>query len=43
MILDISKLAPAILTVNPNMDVTAAFIAEYNSKPSTASAAPATR
>jgi Skp family chaperone for outer membrane proteins len=43
MILDISKLAPAILTVNPNMDVTAAFIAEYNSKPTTASAAPATR
>jgi Skp family chaperone for outer membrane proteins len=38
MILDISKLAPAILTVNPNMDVTAAFIAEYNSKPATASA-----
>ncbi|MDT4895649.1 MAG: hypothetical protein QOH25_726 [Acidobacteriota bacterium] len=38
MILDISKLAPAILTVNPAMDVTAAFIAEYNSKPQTASA-----
>jgi Skp family chaperone for outer membrane proteins len=38
MILDISKLAPAILTVNPNMDVTSAFIAEYNSKPATASA-----
>lgn len=37
MILDISKLAPAILTVNPAMDVTAAFIAEYNSKPQTAS------
>ncbi len=32
MILDISKLAPAILTVNPAMDVTTAFIAEYNSK-----------
>jgi Skp family chaperone for outer membrane proteins len=38
MILDISKLAPAILTVNQNMDVTAAFIAEYNSRPATASA-----
>src|SRR5688572_23793277 len=39
MILDISKLAPAILTVNPAMDVTAAFIAEYNGKnPTTASA-----
>jgi Skp family chaperone for outer membrane proteins len=33
MILDISKLAPAVLTANPNMDVTQAFIAEYNSKP----------
>jgi Skp family chaperone for outer membrane proteins len=43
MILDISKLAPAILTVNPNMDVTAAFIAEYNSKPTTASAGTGTR
>jgi Skp family chaperone for outer membrane proteins len=31
MILDISKLAPAILTVNPAMDVTQAFINEYNS------------
>ncbi|MEO8435051.1 MAG: OmpH family outer membrane protein [Pyrinomonadaceae bacterium] len=40
MILDISKLAPAILTVNPAMDVTAAFIAEFNTKnPATASAA----
>ena len=38
MILDISKLAPAVLTVNPAMDVTAAFIAEFNSKnPATAS------
>ncbi|HYJ46436.1 MAG TPA: OmpH family outer membrane protein [Pyrinomonadaceae bacterium] len=38
MILDISKLAPAILTVNPNMDVTRAFVAEYNSThPATAS------
>jgi Skp family chaperone for outer membrane proteins len=32
MILDISKLAPAVLTVNPAMDVTQAFIADYNSK-----------
>ena len=32
MILDISKLLPAILTVNPAMDITQAFIAEYNSK-----------
>lgn len=30
MILDISKLAPAVLTVNPAMDVTQAFIVEYN-------------
>ncbi len=38
MILDISKLAPAVLTVNENMDVTKAFIAEYNSRnPATAS------
>jgi Skp family chaperone for outer membrane proteins len=43
MILDISKLLPAILTANPNMDVTAAFIAEYNSKPTTASAGTGTR
>ena len=32
MIFDISKLAPAVLTVNPAMDVTQAFIADYNSK-----------
>lgn len=38
MILDISKLAPAVLTANPAMDVTQAFISEYNSKPTTASA-----
>jgi Skp family chaperone for outer membrane proteins len=38
MILDISKLAPAILTLNQNMDVTGTFIAEYNSThPATAS------
>ncbi len=43
MIIDISKLAPAILTANKNMDVTQAFIAEYNSKPSTASAGTGTR
>jgi Skp family chaperone for outer membrane proteins len=43
MILDISKLAPAILTVNPNMDVTTAFITEYNSRPQTASAGTGTR
>jgi len=38
MILDISKLAPAILTASPAMDVTATFITEYNSRPATASA-----
>jgi Skp family chaperone for outer membrane proteins len=39
MILDISKLAPAVLTVNPAMDVTQAFISEYNSThPATAMA-----
>jgi Skp family chaperone for outer membrane proteins len=32
MILDISKLLPAVLSVNPAVDVTEAFIAEYNSK-----------
>lgn len=38
MILDVSKMVEAILTVDPTMDVTAAFIAEYNSKnPATAS------
>jgi Skp family chaperone for outer membrane proteins len=31
MILDYSKLLPAILTVNPAVDVTQAFINEYNS------------
>jgi len=41
MILDISKLAPngVVLTANPNMDVTQAFITEFNAKPATASAA----
>lgn len=38
MIMDISKLIPAILTVNPAMDVTATFISEYNGRnPATAS------
>ncbi|HEV7796590.1 MAG TPA: OmpH family outer membrane protein [Pyrinomonadaceae bacterium] len=32
MILDISKLLPAILTANPAMDITTPFIAEYNSR-----------
>jgi Skp family chaperone for outer membrane proteins len=32
MILDISKLLPAVLTLNPAVDVTTSFIAEYNSK-----------
>ena len=32
MILDISKLLPVVLTVNPAMDITRSFIAEYNSK-----------
>jgi len=32
MILDISKMLPAVLSVNPAMDVTQAFIADYNSK-----------
>ena len=32
MILDVSKLMPAILTINSAVDITAAFIAEYNSK-----------
>ncbi len=30
--LDISKMMPAILTVNPAMDITHAFIADFNSK-----------
>ena len=32
LVLDISKLLPALLTVNPGMDITQAFIADYNSK-----------
>jgi Skp family chaperone for outer membrane proteins len=30
--LDVSKLMPALLTVNPAMDITAAFVADYNTK-----------
>lgn len=38
MTLDISRMVEAVVTVDPTMDVTAAFIAEYNSKnPATAS------
>jgi Skp family chaperone for outer membrane proteins len=44
MILDISRMGEAVLTVNPAMDVTKAFIAEYNAKnPATASAGTGTR
>jgi Skp family chaperone for outer membrane proteins len=32
MIFDISKLAPAVLALSPATDVTAAFIADYNSR-----------
>jgi Skp family chaperone for outer membrane proteins len=32
MVLDASKLAPAILTINPAMDITQAFIASYNAR-----------
>ena len=39
MILDISRMGEAVLTVNPAMDVTRAFISEYNAKnPATAAA-----
>jgi Skp family chaperone for outer membrane proteins len=38
MLLDISKLAPAVLSADGNMDLTKAFIVEYNSRnPTTAS------
>ncbi|MFN2497650.1 MAG: OmpH family outer membrane protein [Pyrinomonadaceae bacterium] len=41
MVLDVSKLLPAILTVKREMDVTLAFIAYYNARnPATAAAAP---
>jgi Skp family chaperone for outer membrane proteins len=40
MTLDISRMVDAVVTVDPTMDVTMAFIAEYNSKnPATASTA----
>ena len=32
MVLDVSKLFPALLTANPATDITRAFIADYNSK-----------
>lgn len=32
MILDITKMLPAVITVNPAVDVTQAFVAEYNIK-----------
>jgi Skp family chaperone for outer membrane proteins len=32
LILDISKLAPAVLSANPAMDITKDFIADYNTK-----------
>jgi Skp family chaperone for outer membrane proteins len=32
MILDMSKMAPAVLAVNPATDITLAFIADYNAK-----------
>jgi outer membrane protein len=32
MVLDVSKLQPAILTVSPAMDITQAFIASYNAR-----------
>ncbi len=39
MTIDISRLAEAIMTIDPTMDVTTAFVTEYNSKnPATASA-----
>ena len=41
MIFDVSKLAPAILTLNPAADVTQAFVADYNSKNPAPSTAPA--
>ncbi len=44
MIFDISRMGEAVLTVNPAMDVTRAFISEYNAKnPATASAGTGTR
>ena len=38
MLLDISKFGDAILIASPGMDITQAFITEFNSRPATASA-----
>ena len=38
MLLDISKFGDAILIAAPGMDITQAFISEFNSRPATASA-----
>ena len=43
MLLDISKFGDAILIANPGMDITQAFITEFNSRPATASAGTGTR
>jgi hypothetical protein len=40
MTLDMSKLLPAILTALPTVDITQAFIAEFNSKNPRSGAAP---
>lgn len=40
MLLDISKFGDAILIASPGMDITQAFISEFNSRPATASAGP---
>jgi Skp family chaperone for outer membrane proteins len=32
MVLDVTKLLPALLTANPKMDITRAFITDYNSR-----------
>jgi len=40
MTLDMSKLLPAILTAVPTVDITQAFIADFNSKNPRAAAAP---
>ena len=42
MTLDVSKLLPAILTVLPTVDMTQAFISDFNSKNPRTGAAPAT-
>jgi Skp family chaperone for outer membrane proteins len=38
LMLDAAKIGPAIITAAPTMNVTGAFITEYNSRPATASA-----